>query len=97
MNVFAQDVMNTNANSFKLAVTIVNQLKTIIYMAVDLRCPNCQDNLGKDVENDKIAHCGNCGEYCHNERGEDNDLSVSQEEWLKANPVRKKVGRYGFL
>jgi len=30
-------------------------------MAVDLRCPNCQDNLGKDVENPKEAWCGNCG------------------------------------
>jgi hypothetical protein len=31
-------------------------------MAVDLRCPNCKDNLGKDVENPKLAYCGNCGE-----------------------------------
>jgi len=31
-------------------------------MAVDLRCPNCQDNLGKDTENSNPAYCGNCGE-----------------------------------
>ena len=42
-------------------------------MAVDLRCPNCGDNLGKDTENDKNAYCGNCGEEFYNTRGEDND------------------------
>lgn len=31
-------------------------------MAVDLRCPNCADNLGKDVENPNPAYCGNCSE-----------------------------------
>lgn len=31
-------------------------------MAVDLRCPNCSDNLGKDTENPKVAYCGNCGQ-----------------------------------
>ena len=31
-------------------------------MAVPLRCPNCEDNLGKDVENPNPAYCGNCGE-----------------------------------
>lgn len=31
-------------------------------MAVDLRCPNCQDNLGKDTENPNPAYCGTCGE-----------------------------------
>jgi len=38
-----------------------NNLKTEI-MAVDLRCPNCSDNLGKDVENPKVAYCDNCGQ-----------------------------------
>ena len=38
-------------------------------MAVDLRCPNCQDNLGKDVENTVDAYCGNCGKSFYNERG----------------------------
>lgn len=45
-------------------------------MAVDLRCPNCQDNLGKDVENPKMAFCGTCGERFANPRGytsDDND------------------------
>ena len=31
-------------------------------MAVDLRCPNCGDNLGKDKENPRKAYCGTCGE-----------------------------------
>jgi len=31
-------------------------------MAVDLRCPNCEENLGKDTENPRYAYCGTCGE-----------------------------------
>ena len=31
-------------------------------MACPLYCPNCGDNLGKDVENTNPAYCGNCGE-----------------------------------
>ena len=43
-------------------------------MAVDLRCPNCQDNLGKDTENPKKAYCGNCGEEdIKNPRGYDDE------------------------
>jgi predicted RNA-binding Zn-ribbon protein involved in translation (DUF1610 family) len=39
-------------------------------MAVDLRCPNCEDNLGKDTENPRIAYCSNCGEdNIYNSRG----------------------------
>jgi len=38
-------------------------------MAVDLRCPNCGENLGKDKENTVDAHCGNCGEEFFNDRG----------------------------
>lgn len=30
-------------------------------MAVDARCPNCEDNLGKVTENGTKLHCGNCG------------------------------------
>lgn len=43
-------------------------------MAVSLYCPNCGENLGKDVENPKIAGCGNCGEdNIRNPRGYDPD------------------------
>jgi len=38
-------------------------------MATDLRCPNCEDNLGKDRENPKDAWCGNCGTGFHNDYG----------------------------
>jgi hypothetical protein len=39
-------------------------------MAVDLRCPNCEDNLGKDTENPRRAYCGTCGEdNIYNNRG----------------------------
>ena len=31
-------------------------------MAVDLYCPNCGENLGKDKENPKVTGCGTCGE-----------------------------------
>jgi len=47
-------------------------------MAVDLRCPNCSDNLGKDTENARLAYCGTCGtDDIYNPRGyreeEDNE------------------------
>ena len=42
-------------------------------MAVDLRCPNCEDNLGKDTENPKHAFCGTCGTSFYNEYGDDED------------------------
>jgi len=49
-------------------------------MAVDLRCPNCYDNLGKDVENPKLAYCGNCGEdNIYNERGYDPEEKFEEE------------------
>ena len=31
-------------------------------MATPLYCPNCHENLGKDVENPKKAYCDVCGE-----------------------------------
>lgn len=37
------------------------KLSDILTEAVDLRCPNCMDNLGKDKENPKKAYCGTCG------------------------------------
>ena len=40
-------------------------------MAVDLRCPNCGDNLGKDTENPRVAWCGNCATKIRNPRGYD--------------------------
>tara|TARA_R110000824_G_scaffold6392_2_gene29663 strand:+ start:2602 stop:2739 length:138 start_codon:yes stop_codon:yes gene_type:complete len=43
-------------------------------MAVDLRCPNCEDNLGKDTENPRKAYCGTCGEdNIYNDRGYTDD------------------------
>jgi len=43
-------------------------------MAVDLYCPNCGENLGKDTENPREAGCGNCGENTiNNPRGYDPD------------------------
>lgn len=65
-------------------------------MAVDLRCPNCQDNLGKDVENDIVAFCGTCGTKFYNERGSRSDISDEDKEWLIKNKPRRRT-RYGFL
>ena len=42
-------------------------------MGVDLRCPNCGDNLGKDKENAKNAWCGTCGMKVNNPRGYNNN------------------------
>ena len=39
-------------------------------MAVSLYCPNCGENLGKDIENPKSAYCSTCGTgNIKNERG----------------------------
>ena len=58
-------------------------------MAVDLRCPNCMDNLGKDVENPKVAFCGTCGETFYNERGYTEDMTDEDREWLKKHGPKK--------
>ena len=64
-------------------------------MACDLRCTNCDDNLGKDTENSLVAWCGNCGTRVYNERGDDDDLTDEDEEWLKDNkPRRRKTFSY---
>ena len=53
-------------------------------MAVDLRCPNCEDNLGKDTENPRIAYCGNCGEDdIYNSRG----YTDEDEQLYKLNTI----------
>jgi hypothetical protein len=53
-----------------LSVNNKNHLTKQNKMAVDLRCPNCEDNLGKDTENPRIAYCGTCGEdNIYNDRG----------------------------
>jgi len=43
-------------------------------MAVDLRCPNCLDNLGKDKENLKKAWCGTCGTEFDNPYGYEEEV-----------------------
>ena len=65
-------------------------------MAVDLRCPNCQDNLGKDVENQKVAYCGNCGEKFYNERGDAEDLTPEDRKWISENKPKRRqsTGRF---
>jgi hypothetical protein len=63
-------------------------------MAVDLRCPNCQDNLGKDIENSKVAWCGTCGTKVYNERGYTDDLTNEDKEWLSKN--RPKYQGFGY-
>jgi hypothetical protein len=65
-------------------------------MSVDLRCPNCEDNLGKDVENSVIAFCGTCGEEFYNERGDTDDLTEYEEEKLveyKRQERKRRSGR----
>ncbi len=65
-------------------------------MAVDLRCPNCEDNLGKDVENSMVAFCGTCGETFYNERGDKDDLTDQDKEWLKNNKP-KRSSSMGYI
>ncbi len=61
-------------------------------MACDLRCPNCEDNLGKDTQNSALASCGNCGERnIFNERRETDDLTEEELSLFKSK-IRKKRG-----
>jgi len=61
-------------------------------MAVDCRCPNCGDNLGKDVENGLVAWCGNCGTRFYNERGDKDYMTKEDKEWLSNNKPRRRQG-----
>jgi len=64
-------------------------------MASDLRCPNCEDNLGKDKENDALAYCGNCGEdNIYNEYGDTDDMSAEDIATFKA--MKRKRNRNSF-
>jgi len=60
------------------------KLSELLTEAVDLRCPNCGENLGKDTENSKLAYCGTCGEdNIKNPRGYEVDkdgFEVEEEE-----------------
>ena len=64
-------------------------------MATDLRCPNCEDNLGKDKENDALAYCGNCGEdNIYNEYGDTDDMSA--KDIATFNAMKRKRNRNTF-
>jgi hypothetical protein len=63
-------------------------------MACDLRCPNCQDNLGKDKENSVLASCGNCGEQnIYNEYGYDDELTEKEMELYKKLKRKNRGGK----
>ena len=51
-------------------------------MACDLRCPECGDNFGKDIENPLMAWCGDCGIDIYNVRGE-KDGSEEEKEFIR--------------
>lgn len=57
-------------------------------MATDLRCPNCEDNLGKDKENTVDAGCGTCGHEFFNPYGYIEDRK-HYEEVKKKYPNKK--------
>ena len=60
-------------------------------MACDLRCPECQDNLGKTTENSVDAHCGNCG---HSFFNPDGYVSCEEEyEELKKKYPGRRIPR----
>jgi hypothetical protein len=64
-------------------------------MACDLRCPNCEDNLGKDKENSALAYCGNCGEdNIYNEYGDTDDMD--DEELALFKSMKRKRNRNSF-
>ena len=63
-------------------------------MATDLRCRNCEDNLGKDKENPQPAWCGTCGSYVYNEAGDRDRENETEEEteFLRKNKPRGMTG-----
>jgi len=64
-------------------------------MATDLRCPNCDDNLGKDKENDALAHCGTCGEdNIYNPYGDTDDMTT--EDIAKFKAIKRKRSKNTF-
>jgi hypothetical protein len=65
-------------------------------MACDLRCPECQDNLGKDTENHVIAYCGTCGHTFYNERGYREDLTEEDKEFIRIAEAKEKKRIRGF-
>ena len=66
-------------------------------MACDLRCPNCEDNLGKDTENDALAYCGTCGEdNIYNERGDTENLTEEELETFRAMKRKSNRGSFNF-
>ncbi len=70
--------------------------------AVPLYCPNCGENLGKDVENDRWAYCSNCGEEdIPNPRGEPRPgdkgpIRQKRHRWAADNKEARTNGLYGF-
>ena len=59
-------------------------------MATSLLCPNCSDNLGKDTENPRKAHCGTCGEKFSNPYGYTpaiNELKPITTGYQDAEPI----------
>jgi hypothetical protein len=63
-------------------------------MAMDLYCPNCGENLGKDTKNANPAYCSICGEdEIYNPRGcgEEKAPEVESEEDRTAPDCAVKV------
>jgi predicted RNA-binding Zn-ribbon protein involved in translation (DUF1610 family) len=64
-------------------------------MAVSLYCPNCGENLGKDVECFGFESCGTCGETdIYNERG--STEGMDEEELAKFKKKKRSYNRNRF-
>jgi len=57
-------------------------------MSVTLRCPNCEEDLGKTLENPVDAGCGNCGSRFFNADGYIED-DEHYEQVKKKYPKKK--------
>lgn len=69
------------------------KLSDILTEAVNLDCPNCGEDLGKDVENPRWARCGTCGERdIDNPRGYNEDGSPRERDqagWIVPDRSRR--------
>ena len=66
-------------------------------MACDLRCPECGDNFGKDVENSIMHYCGDCNIYIYNERGYKDETSEKEKTFIRQHTAKKKNVRIGRM
>lgn len=59
--------------------SILMKIIDILRESSNLYCPNCGEDLGKDIELSKKEYCGNCGKRdIDNPRGSDDEFEEDE-------------------